>query len=472
MLPSNLLVAKVRNGYVEPQLLEPEGLPLAIAAEILDRIRQGVGKGRKELEEELRELEELAVESGIDLRLAKAMVTLALRKAKFEPLRIPVDPVKARLEIFKEAGSVYGIAVRDEERVKVLQNIATRLNCRIEDLELLLTRYQDEVLIKPPEFTPVDLVRECNLSMVQTLLFRAMHLDVWFKCDGATVKWLLRTVKKLGLLYIAEEASGGVRLLIDGPVSLLKQTRRYGTRLARLIPYVMLADSWLLLADIEGRRSKLKFKLNSSSINLFPRRREEVEPLFDSNVEREFFKSISRVSSNWVVKREPEPLVAGKQILIPDFSVSHRGNKVYIEIVGFWTKDYLERKLRKLKELKDVRIIVAVDRDLSCSSIEGLPHEVVLFRRRIRGVDLYPVIKRFLNETEKTVEIEEKYTVDVDNIGEKLPDLSGRTLEEAVSELEKAGVRNSDSIDILEKLGYTVEWETLDPSRARVKKIK
>ncbi len=466
-MPSNLLVARVRGGRIEPLLLEPEGIPLAIAAEILDRLRGGIGKGRRELERELGELEELALETGLDMRVARAMATLALRASVFEAVKTPVDPVKARLEVFEEACRSYGVAVSEEERRAVLERVAERLGCSVKDLETVLTEYQDEVLAKPPEMRAEELVKEYNLSEVQTLLFKAVKLGVRFTADGVTTKLLLRAVKALGLLYMAERAGSWVRLYIDGPASLLRQTRRYGTRLARLVPYVMLADRWAIEADVAGKRRNLKFELTDARTSLFPRRSVEVEPLFDSEVEREFFKSLSRLAAGWKVEREPEPLVAGNRILIPDFSVSYGNRKVYIEIVGFWTKEYLERKLQKLRELEGVTLIVAVDEELACSSLKELPHEVVVFRGRLRGVDVYPLLKKLLGEPTRSLERE---LGQPKLEGLAVPDLSGKSLSEAVKELEKAGVDPNRVFEVLEKLGYTVEWGSLDPSRARVRK--
>ncbi len=437
MLPSNLLVARVQGGRIEPLLLEPEGIPLAIAAEILDRLREGVGKGRRELERELGELEELALEAGLDMRVARAMATLALRVSVFEPVKTPVDPVRARLEVFEEACRSYGVAVSEEERRAVLERVAERLGCSVKDLETVLTRYQDEVLAKPPDMSAEDLVKEYNLSEVQTMLFKAVKLGVRFTADGVTTKLLLRAVKALGLLYMAERTGSWIRLYIDGPASLLRQTRRYGTRLARLVPYVMLADRWAIEADVAGRRRTLRFELTDARSSLFPKRSVELEPLFDSEVEREFFKSLSRLAAGWKVEREPEPLVAGNRILIPDFSVSNEDRKVYIEIVGFWTKEYL------------------------------LPHEVVVFRGRLRGVDVYPLLKKLIGEPTRNLERElEQPKLE----GLTFPDLSGKSLSEAAKELERAGIDPSRVLEVLEKLGYTVEWASLDPSKARVRR--
>jgi predicted nuclease of restriction endonuclease-like RecB superfamily len=42
-----------------------------------------------------------------------------------------------------------------------------------------------------------------------------------------------------------------------------------------------------------------------------------------------------------------------------------------MEVVGFWTTDYLLRKIKKLKEIKS-KILVAIDQNLACETISKL----------------------------------------------------------------------------------------------------
>jgi predicted nuclease of restriction endonuclease-like RecB superfamily len=66
-------------------------------------------------------------------------------------------------------------------------------------------------------------------------------------------------------------------------------------------------------------------------------------------------KSISR-------RREPEPFVVGRHVMTPDFSFEKDGMKAYLEVVGFWTKDYLAKKVQKLKEVHANNMIVVLTR--------------------------------------------------------------------------------------------------------------
>jgi len=37
-------------------------------------------------------------------------------------------------------------------------------------------------------------------------------------------------------------------------------------------------------------------------------------------------------------------------VFIPDFGFEKNGVKAYLEVVGFWTDEYLQKKLGKLRE--------------------------------------------------------------------------------------------------------------------------
>jgi hypothetical protein len=87
--------------------------------------------------------------------------------------------------------------------------------------------------------------------------------------------------------------------------------------------------------------------------------------------------------------------------MIPDFLFERFGRKVYFEIVGFWTKEYLERKAAKIKVLfenneknknnKSIDLLVAVNSDLSCSQIEAISKDRVFTFKK--DVSIKPVLE-------------------------------------------------------------------------------
>ncbi|HEX7033640.1 MAG TPA: DUF790 family protein, partial [Nitrososphaera sp.] len=80
---------------------------------------------------------------------------------------------------------------------------------------------------------------------------------------------------------------------------------------------------------------------------------------FDSLVEEKFARKFNEVAgegSGWKLVREPDPLiVADGKAFIPDFMFEKYGSRVYLEIVGFWTPEYLERKLQKIGQIFKTR---------------------------------------------------------------------------------------------------------------------
>ena len=110
---------------------------------------------------------------------------------------------------------------------------------------------------------------------------------------------------------------------------------------------------------------------------------------YDSMLEKAF-GSLSLGS--WKVKREPTILKAGKHAFVPDFSLQKNSMKVYLEIVGFWTPEYLEKKIGKLKQVKEP-VILLIYRKLKCSEKDFPAQEVIFFDRKIPANEVMQVLQ-------------------------------------------------------------------------------
>lgn len=91
--------------------------------------------------------------------------------------------------------------------------------------------------------------------------------------------------------------------------------------------------------------------------------------VFDSSIEQSFAEAFaaleqSQAVDGWRLLREPEPLLLDNSIFIPDFLLTRGHRRIYVEILGFWTPSYRERKLQKLQQLQGRRdIVLAIPRD-------------------------------------------------------------------------------------------------------------
>ncbi|MFN7105811.1 MAG: DUF790 family protein, partial [Pyrobaculum sp.] len=192
--------------------------------------------------------------------------------------------------------------------------------------------------------------------------------------------------KGLRLMYIVEERGGGLEFQFDGPISLFRQTERYGTRLAKLVPYITTLDMWKIEAVVKIGEKKYRFFENWRDAPPLPK-----EPLeageFDSTVEQEFYRQVGKIC---LVEREPEVLVVDRRVYIPDFKIGD----LYVEIVGFWTPDYLRRKYEKLNKVGRP-MLVLVNEELAVATWRELMPNVVLFKERPRLSDVYKYIRPY-----------------------------------------------------------------------------
>lgn len=464
MLPAELLVARVARGRLLPLFLTMRDEELYVAEELLRVFEEHVGRRRGELEDRLSEVEESAFRLGVHYKVVRGLAHILLRRCTFSAPQLPAEPARVRLEVFRTAGRL-GAAVAEGERSAVIEEASRKLGLKPEEVEeaLKAVHEEEEVLSSLEAVNPEELLREYNLSAAQTVLFRALKVKAVVRASGAEVKHMLRWVKKLGLMYTASTSGGSLVLEFEGPASLLRQTERYGTRLAKLLPFIVAAESWRVTAQIKGRRGPLLFELGSWSAPPLPKR--EPQPVeYDSSVEKEFHRSFLSAGSGWAVIREPEPLVAGRYVLIPDFAFEKDGVKVYMEIVGFWTPGYLKRKLEKLKALTGVRMIVAVDEEGACTpgSLD-LPHTVIKFRKKVPVERVYRILKSLEAQEGGPPEGARELEEVPPGALKVLESAEGKPLAQVLRELASLGLTEEECFKAIRAAGLEVEWKGLDP---------
>ncbi len=80
----------------------------------------------------------------------------------------------------------------------------------------------------------------------------------------------------------------------------------------------------------------------------------------------------------WTLIREGEILHQGQKAFVPDFVFRHEdGREVPMEIVGFWTPEYLEAKRETLRAFRDRRLLLAVAEGIRKERAD--PREDVVF---------------------------------------------------------------------------------------------
>jgi predicted nuclease of restriction endonuclease-like RecB superfamily len=78
--------------------------------------------------------------------------------------------------------------------------------------------------------------------------------------------------------------------------------------------------------------------------------------------------------------REGEILHRGQKVFVPDFLFRHEsGKSVLLEIVGFWTPEYLQAKVQTLEAFRDHPILLAVA-ESSARTLPELGNRAIAFK--------------------------------------------------------------------------------------------
>ena len=299
------------------------------------------------------------------------------------------NPARIRKAVFEESAK-RGFALTENERIEIIGAAARTLQLQSQTaaddiLEVMWSDLDDNLVLDQFDAAGVNartLAGWYNLSLMQTLLFRSTKLD-FFVSGGQSWKNVLRHVKRLGLMYYLHHHNGRIICSLEGPPSLFKLTDRYGTSLARLLPSIVFSrgawqiDAEILRKTMDGGNKIYSFKMTENDVPSMladpihhhhhhdarenemgakdPSSPSAPDNYFDSVVEEKFARKFLDLGAGlgWKLVREPDPLiVSGGRAFIPDFLFVKPGRKkVYLEIVGFWTPDYLQRKFQKLAEI-------------------------------------------------------------------------------------------------------------------------
>jgi predicted nuclease of restriction endonuclease-like RecB superfamily len=519
MLPSNLLVARKYRDTIRPGYKKLTEENLGYARRLLGLFEAHLGGRGRELMEAIGELEE----SGRGYRYVRGLATLLERRCMFK-VESAVAPGEARQRIFHTAARV-GIPTAPEDRMRLLEEEASQLGVSVEDLEdSLYADLEEEQVLH--EFQPIDaedLVRLYNLGLTQTLLFRCTEMEF-----TATGNWqqIFRWIKLLGLIYTIHRQEESYRVKVDGPVSLFRLGTRYGTSLAKLLPRIVVAPEWSVQAWILRRRGDhqlLKLELDSLRHAGYLRAEEQPVPeVYDSMVEESFARRFNALRTGWKITREPDALPVGRRVMIPDFLFEKAGMKVYMEVAGFWTPEYLRHKLEQLRGVEGVDMIVAADRAHTCQQMDRLrgkldivyykgkvPLKPVLRHLKAREAEMKASqIKQIQGEEIKidgpvvsTADLARRLGVledvvledlrrrevpgyrllgealvsdlTLETIGKRLDERmteGGLSLAEATMLVEDLGGASPSSV--IEHLGYTIEWHGINPEKAMLQRGK
>ncbi len=386
MLTPDLIRARRRSGRLELPPLRPaeRARLLSVAEGLLKILESNQGKRRSEI---LALWDDLEHPPG-DYKLIKGVRKLLNDRCTFEP-QAGVQP-----RLLREAVFVRAAASRRELRpgdtfdaAAVCAQAGQSLNLDAQQAQaaLFADLKENHRLTTFDPISPEALVDVYELSQRQAVLLRAVRVVVTLRApDAGGCRRFFQRLKFRRLLYTIErQPDGAWRVEIDGPFSLFKAATRYGLQLALMLPALEEIGEWELDAEIRWGKERtpcqfhLEGKTPALSVKDAVRLPDEVESL------KERF---TRLKSPWTVEVAHELLdLPGVGLCVPDLVFSHgeSGRRVCLEVMGYWSRDAVWRRVELVQAGLPQPIIFALSSRLRVSESvleETLPGQLYVYK--------------------------------------------------------------------------------------------
>lgn len=386
-------IATIENGRLVPDRLtkQSDANYLSLAKAMCDIYAKGVGRTRRSLH---REVQELLIDSPECVpRRAEAFCKLLDEVSEFDR-DARGAAAKLRRKVFRMAAMHHPLVNRDtlfeSEEQKVKHEIATQLDEPWSEIKKRL--FKDVIdfheLRSFQGFErPGLLLSRYNVAQTQVALFNATRLLVKARAD---YKLILRYAKLARLMHRLRKTDWGYEFVFDGPASLLQHTHRYGVAMAKFLPGLLACRDWSLTASIQLPRWRGSMVLELDSDSGLSSQA-STGTTFDSKIEEAFAAKwiASPETEAWRLHRETEILHDGQSVFLPDFVFEHAdGRLVLLEIIGFWTPEYLQHKLAVLNQFKNELIILAVARSVRDKFEASDSHRIVEYKTALSVQDV------------------------------------------------------------------------------------
>ena len=364
---------------------------VGMAQQIVDLYGAAVVRTVGELEADIED----TLGSAPDYKVYRGLAKMMSDYAAVEPPS-DIDAEALRMQVFSLAAREYPLArTADLLFHKTAWDAAARIASSLDMspdvlIDSLYADLKENQVIRSVDgsVTAERLIQRYNTALAQAMLYRATRLIVDVYDSYRTV---IKYIKLSRLMHNIRRHEDGYRIDIDGPMSLFAGVERYGVAMAKLLPGVLKCERWRLAARVNVAEGEKLFRLSPRS-GLVSHYRDE--PVFDSAPEEAFYNKFERNRKSTLrIEREGAVLDLGETVLIPDLRFIHEDGRVaHLEIVGFWTPEYLSKKLDKLARVREANVVVAVPESLACADCE-IRGRVVRYKTRLLIKDVLPAIE-------------------------------------------------------------------------------
>ncbi len=401
MLTSDLIRTWKQGPYTGPRYIQGDDEAfLELARTLIALFVEHKGHTRGELQEALRD----DVADSPDYLIHRGLSKLLLDRSEFQiSQQCGVDPKILREKLFSLSVENAPVVMNPDmihpvTKQDILDAVALELNTDADTVanEMYADLPQNHILsvFEPP--TPEWLLNRYNVALAQGILYKCVRMSlIAYRNIPARYKQLFKFIKFYRLLHsITGDLDSGYEILLDGPVSMFRLSKKYGIQMATFLPALLLCTKWKMEAEIvTAENQKRYFVMNSTDHPLESHYKDAGK--YDSLLEEKFAKKFNKLKSEWKMERETEIVNLKDTVFIPDFTFKHKqdGRVALFEIVGFWRSDYLKKKIEKIRRAGLHHLVIGISSTLNVSEedIRELPGSFFFFKT---AIDPKEVLKR------------------------------------------------------------------------------
>lgn len=323
-----------------------------------------------------------------DHKLVKGLRKLVEDRCAFQ-MTDDLDPQSVRKAVFQLASEVRGSSEGPFDRNAIVRDVAEMMETTVDAIEerLYADLKENHRLTHFEPIAAIALVDAYEMAQKQAALLRAVKVVVRVRCaDPNGYRALFRQMKFRRLLYRATQQSDGYyRIEIDGPFSLFREVTKYGLQLALLLPTLQACGVWELDADVrwDNDRESYRFHLEGGTEAGSPNAGAEVR--LPDEVEQ-LRSRFARLDTPWRVEVAGDLLdLPGVGLCVPDLAFTHSqsGSRVYLEALGYWSREAVWRRVELVQAGLPHRIIFAVSDRLRVSEKaldDELPGQLYVYK--------------------------------------------------------------------------------------------
>jgi predicted nuclease of restriction endonuclease-like RecB superfamily len=366
VLSPELVRCRVKQGQLELTRWSAKTKERAqsLADEYLALAHAHVGSTRDELRQEWM----LIPVAPTEKKLADGLLKLIEDAADFGS-KIELPAAELRREVFLEASQRRRMALPDApfEREQALAVVAERYRVSAAEVEEAL--YADlkgaERLNALGPLTTQQLLERYELGQVQAVLLRAVDVVAEVRCNSPLAyRHLFNKLKFRQLLYHIETTARGYRIRLDGPFSLFESVTKYGLQLALMLPGLLECDALELEARLRWgkQRSPVAFKYTHRG------RSGETAPSVLADDTERLRVAVNEKAGAWQAAACTEILdLPGLGVCIPDLVFQNGKRRVYLEVLGYWSRDAVWRRVEMAERGFSAPVLFAVSSRLRVS---------------------------------------------------------------------------------------------------------